>query len=104
MGRWQPFKLGITGDTIAASLIKVDILHPDALTGDERADLVIANILAGPLTELSVILCSQVRSGGTMILSGILAEQATQLCQHYTVPLEVAAENEGWVALRGAQT
>ncbi len=83
---------------------RLDIRHPDALSGDEQAELVIANILAGPLAELSVILCSQLSRGGSMILSGILAEQATELCQHYTVPLAIAAENEGWVALRGEKS
>jgi len=80
---------------------RLDVRHPDDLEGDEMAELVIANILAGPLKELSVVLCGQLRSGGTMILSGILAEQAEALCQHYRLPLDVARESEGWVALRG---
>jgi ribosomal protein L11 methyltransferase len=80
---------------------RLDVGHPDELTGEERAPVVIANILAGPLMDLSVILCNQVLSGGTMILSGILAEQVEELRKHYRLPLEIAEESEGWVALQG---
>ncbi|MEP5766141.1 MAG: 50S ribosomal protein L11 methyltransferase [Halieaceae bacterium] len=80
---------------------RLQVCHPDQLQGDERAELVIANILAGPLCDLAGLLCDQLESGGTMILSGILSEQVEMLQQHYRIPLRVAAESEGWVALHG---
>jgi ribosomal protein L11 methyltransferase len=40
------------------------------------ADVVVANILAKPLIELSATIASLVRPGGQLILSGILNEQA----------------------------
>ena len=46
-------------------------------------DLVIANILAGPLIELSPDLARTVTRGGTLILSGLLIPQAPQVIAAY---------------------
>lgn len=66
-------------------------------------DLVIANILAGPLMALSDTLIGLLRPGGTLLLSGLLDSQADQLIAHYrpTIALQVAAEKDGWVCLKG---
>ena len=68
-----------------------------------RAELVIANILAGPLVELSATLTGFLRPGGTLLLSGLLQNQAATLCDHYgeRLPLAVVGEKDGWVCLRG---
>jgi ribosomal protein L11 methyltransferase len=47
-------------------------------------DLVIANILAEPLRTLAAGLCSQTASGGHVILSGMLIEQADSVLESYT--------------------
>ena len=67
------------------------------------AGLVVANILAGPLLELSDTLLHFLRPDGTLLLSGLLATQAPALCEHYAdrINLQVAGEKEGWVCLRG---
>ena len=84
---------------------------PLALPGEVRtdqwsgnSDLVIANILAGPLLELSDTLLHFLRPGGTMLLSGLLNTQADELCDHYRnrITLSVSAEKDGWVCLRGS--
>jgi ribosomal protein L11 methyltransferase len=69
----------------------------------QRAELVIANILAGPLIDLSTTLLHFLQPGGTLLLSGLLQTQADELCQHYAdrIPLQVAGEKDGWVCLRG---
>jgi ribosomal protein L11 methyltransferase len=69
----------------------------------QRADVVIANILAGPLAELSETLLQLLKPGGTLLLSGLLHTQAEQLCQHYAgrIALRIAGEKDGWVCLRG---
>lgn len=81
-----------------------------ALPGDvdpgawsRRADLVIANILAGPLRDLSDTLLDFLRPGGTLLLSGLLQSQAAALCEHYgdRIQLAVAEASEGWVCLQG---
>jgi ribosomal protein L11 methyltransferase len=68
-----------------------------------RADVVIANILAGPLVELADTLLDFLKPGGSLLLSGLLASQAPDLCAHYAprIPLRVASEQDGWVCLRG---
>jgi len=75
----------------------------DRRAWSQRADLLIANILAGPLAELADTLLGLLRPGGTLLLSGLLDSQAPALCAHYRgrVSLQVAAEKEGWVCLRG---
>jgi ribosomal protein L11 methyltransferase len=71
-----------------------------------KADLVIANILAGPLLELSDTLLKFLCPGGTLLLSGLLDSQAVTLCDHYRdrIALQVADEKDGWVCLRGERT
>lgn len=70
-----------------------------------QADLVIANILAGPLVELTRTLTTHVRVGGAICLSGILAAQAETVMRAYSkhINFEVAAEKEGWVRLAGSR-
>jgi ribosomal protein L11 methyltransferase len=80
---------------------RLQVCLPSALKGNEQADLVIANILAGPLCELAPLLCRQLRPGGIIVLSGILVEQVEMLRQSYEIELHIAAEKDGWVALRG---
>jgi ribosomal protein L11 methyltransferase len=68
-----------------------------------KADLVVANILAGPLMDLSSILLELLRQDGTLILSGLLNTQAKELQAHYSqnIALEICGEKENWVCLRG---
>ncbi|MEH6582608.1 MAG: 50S ribosomal protein L11 methyltransferase [Halioglobus sp.] len=68
-----------------------------------QADLVIANILAGPLMTLSETLLTLLKPGGTLLLSGLIASQAEALCAHYSdrIELTVAGETDGWICLRG---
>lgn len=68
-----------------------------------KADLVVANILAGPLIELSDTLLALARPGATVLLSGLLRSQAEVTCAHYAgrIELHIAGEQDGWVCLRG---
>jgi ribosomal protein L11 methyltransferase len=68
-----------------------------------RADVVIANILAGPLVELSDTLLGFLKPNGTLLLSGLLHNQAEALCAHYAdrLRLQIVGEADGWVCLRG---
>ena len=70
---------------------------------ENRADVVLANILAGPLIELAPLLLGSLRSGGDIVLSGILQEQAPAVAQAYRGrcgEMEVCAQ-EDWVRLNG---
>ena len=69
----------------------------------EAADVVVANILAGPLVSLAGQIASLVKSGGRLALSGILAEQADEVCQAYSAAFELdpVAEKDGWIRFTG---
>jgi ribosomal protein L11 methyltransferase len=75
----------------------------DAAAWHQQANLVIANILAGPLIELADTLLYFLKPGGSLLLSGLLDSQAPALCAHYAdrISLRVASDREGWVCLRG---
>ena len=47
-------------------------------------DLILANILKGPLMDLAPAMASALRPDGVAILSGILVEQAETVTDHYT--------------------
>ena len=66
-------------------------------------DLVIANILAGPLIELAPALSSILRVGGTLILAGLLEHQVDAVSHVYRrFGLRVAEHNSNgdWPCLR----
>ncbi len=66
-------------------------------------DLVIANILAGPLIELAPALAAIMADGGTLILAGILSGQCDTVCAAYRrqgLRLASARDNRGWPCLR----
>lgn len=67
------------------------------------AQIVVANILANPLTVLAPLLARLTRSGGQIALSGILVEQADAVLEAYASQFEMAraATDEGWVLLTG---
>lgn len=66
-------------------------------------DIVVANILSGPLKLMAPMLCGHIAAGGSLTLSGVLAEQAEDVISAYAqwIPLHVWAEQDGWVALSG---
>jgi len=69
----------------------------------EVADVVIANILSGPLKVLAPLLSGLTRSGGRLVLSGILETQADELMEIYRDWFEMLppVTREGWVRLDG---
>jgi len=70
-----------------------------------QADMLLANILAGPLLELAPRLASLVRTGGDIVLSGILNDQAQPVRSAYAQWFDMgpAMEREGWVRLHGTR-
>jgi len=63
--------------------------------------LVLANILAKPLTLLAPLLSSHVAAGGHLVLAGILERQTSELRQAYApwLNLEVQDRDDGWVLM-----
>ena len=72
----------------------------------EPADLLIANILCGPLVELAPRFAELVRPGGKILLSGILQSQLGAIIEAYEprFELEPATHREDWVCIGGRKT
>ncbi|MCH8476346.1 MAG: 50S ribosomal protein L11 methyltransferase [Wenzhouxiangella sp.] len=79
---------------------RIECLLPGQFKG-EAADLILANILAGPLIELAPALAGCLAPGGQLVLSGVLAEQAEAVAAAYRDSLGPAtiSQNEDWVRL-----
>jgi len=71
----------------------------------EPADVVVANILAGPLVSLAPQITGLVKRGGRLALSGILAEQAEEVRAAYAAhfQLDPTATLDGWVRISGVR-
>ncbi len=69
----------------------------------ERADITIANILAGPLVELAPMLANATKEGGLIVLSGVLKEQADAICEAYSTWFDInpVAVMDDWVRIDG---
>lgn len=72
-------------------------------TADIKADIMIANILAGPLMSLAEQLANLTRSDGKLALSGILSHQADDVKQAYEPWFNMTEieQQEDWVILKG---
>lgn len=70
---------------------------------DLKADVVVANILAGPLKELYPVISQLPKAQGELGLSGILATQAQSVCDAYaqTFELDPVVEREEWCRITG---
>lgn len=88
----------------------VDYYLPDAFAqayaANETFDVVVANILAGPLKLMAPMLCGRVAPGGSLVLSGVLNTQIDEVVAAYAplIKLAVYKEHDGWVALSGQRT
>lgn len=74
---------------------------PDQAHG--RYALVLANILARPLSLLAPLLSEHVAPGGQLVLAGILERQADELRQAYApwCALSVQDREDGWILMVG---
>lgn len=85
------------------SLGQLLTLRGDDVTAiEERFELVVANILAGPLVDMAPGLADRVAPGGRLILSGVLGTQAEEVSAAYvaaglTAPV-ITARDE-WVRI-----
>lgn len=81
---------------------RFDLYLPEQMP-DTPADVLVANILAGPLVSLAPRLASLVKPGGLLALSGILAEQTDEILQAYRADFELdpVADQEGWIRVSG---
>ncbi|OOG23200.1 ribosomal protein L11 methyltransferase [Thioalkalivibrio denitrificans] len=83
---------------------RLPVCLPDDLR-TEPVDLVMANILSGPLVALAPALSALVRPGGRLILSGLLEAQAETVTGAYSGTFRMAPPSlkEGWALLAGTR-
>jgi ribosomal protein L11 methyltransferase len=69
-----------------------------------KADIVIANILAQPLCELSESIAALLKPSAQLVLSGILKEQAESVITAYnqhSIQIQAPTIQEDWCRLNG---
>jgi ribosomal protein L11 methyltransferase len=77
------------------------LAHP-AIARQGPFDLIVANILAGPLLALAPAMGRAARRGATIILSGLLVHQAPRIAAAYAaagMPLVRRIERKNWATL-----
>jgi Ribosomal protein L11 methylase len=115
--------LALAASKLGAAEVKGTDIDPQAITASEQnaernnahiafalvedfesepADVLVANILAGPLKELSPEFHRLTKPQGTLVLSGILTTQANDLIAHYEsigFRLQEHHQQEEWTQL-----
>jgi ribosomal protein L11 methyltransferase len=78
----------------------------ESLADRDTFDVIVANILANPIMSLAPAFAQRVRSGGRIVLSGILDAQADAVIAAYDrwFNIRVCESEDGWVALAGTRT
>jgi ribosomal protein L11 methyltransferase len=89
-------------DNALANQVEADFYLPEgvALT---QYDVVVANILTNPLRALAPLLACATKSGGRIVLSGVLGEQAEDVMRIYAqwFDMQAAVVEDGWACLSG---
>lgn len=88
---------------------QINIVASDAAVSG-RYDIVLANILAGPLVDLRESITSRLSSGGELALSGILSYQVDEIVSAYAPWIDLEpptyrdAGGQRWVRLSGRRS
>jgi ribosomal protein L11 methyltransferase len=82
--------------------VQIDTYLPEDCP-DDQCDLLLANILAGPLQSLSPRLSSLTKAGAPIVLSGILDIQAQAVSERYQQWFDMTppVQKEEWIRLTG---
>ena len=82
--------------------VNIKVYLPDAQP-EGQFDVVVANILANPLRVLGQMLSGRVKTGGQIVLSGILEEQVEEISALYQqwFDMQAATIHDGWACLFG---
>jgi ribosomal protein L11 methyltransferase len=81
------------------------LVHGVSDAAPEPADLLLANILARPLIALAERFAARVKSGGRIVLSGILMSQTAELATTYAPWFDFAParSRDDWALLEGVR-
>ena len=100
----DPQALETTASNASGNGVTLHVAAPESLPSGIY-DLVVANILAGPLIALEPLLAARTRRGGRIALSGILESQAAEVAAAYARDFKAAvgATEEGWSLVEGTR-
>jgi len=100
----DPQALDTTTENARINGVSLRVALPGQLP-EGSYDMVLANILAGPLIALEAQLAACTRGGGRILLSGILQSQAAEVASAYARDFEIAvgANDEGWALVSGTR-
>lgn len=84
---------------------KLELFLPQDQPEGLVADVVVANILAGPLRELSGVITSLVKPAGLLAMSGVLDTQAEDVASYYkdAFTLDEIKEMQEWCRISGVK-
>lgn len=82
---------------------KLTLYLPEDQPEQLQAEVLVANILAGPLRELAPLIAERVQPNGLLALSGLLREQAEEIKAHYEqwFVMDEPVHKEDWTRLTG---
>ena len=78
----------------------------NAVLADQKADVFVANILAGPLMALAAEFSTLIKSEGEFALAGVIEEQVTDVSNVYSEffdIVEVEKRDENWCRISGSR-
>jgi ribosomal protein L11 methyltransferase len=83
---------------------KIPVFLPEN-TPNEAVDVMLANILAGPLIDMASRLAELTKTGGLIALSGILEHQASAVIDAYEpwFDMHSVVSKEDWVRIDGTK-
>lgn len=99
----DPQALAATRENATRNRVLDRLVVREALEPGDACDLLLANVLAGPLIEFAPLLSARVRPGGRAVLSGILPEQAEAVRSAWSAFDLTVTEDEGWIVLAGSR-
>jgi ribosomal protein L11 methyltransferase len=93
-----------TGDNAEANAVSSRVnLHAAAESLPPGVDILISNILSGPLCELAPRFASLVRRGGNLVLAGLMEHEVSDVTHAYDACFDIRpfGQRKGWVCLCG---
>jgi ribosomal protein L11 methyltransferase len=79
------------------------LLHNSADSLPGGVDVLLSNILSGPLCELAPYFATLVRPGGDLVLAGLMEHEVSDVTHAYDAWFDIRpfGQREGWVGLSG---
>jgi ribosomal protein L11 methyltransferase len=79
------------------------LLHSSTESLPHAVDVLLSNILSGPLCELAPRFAALVRPGGDLVLAGLMEHEVADVTRAYDACFDIRpfGQREGWVGLSG---